>query len=91
MTSVVDADGVLLGVFTDGDLRRTLDQNIDIHNTVITEVMTTACKTVTADMLAAEALAIMDQRKINVLVAVDEQRRPVGAVHIHDLLKAGVA
>jgi len=91
MTTIVDQHGVLQGIFTDGDLRRTLDQNIDIHSTVITEVMTTQCKTVTADMLAAEALAIMDQSKINVLVAVDEQRRPVGAVHIHDLLKAGVA
>lgn len=91
MTTIVDQQGRLLGIFTDGDLRRTLDQSLDIHTTVITEVMTAHCKTVTADMLAAEALAIMDQRKINVLVAVDEQQRPVGAVHIHDLLKAGVA
>jgi arabinose-5-phosphate isomerase len=91
MTTIVDQQGKLMGIFTDGDLRRTLDQNIDIHRTLITEVMTTQCKTVTADMLAAEALAIMDQGKINVLVAVDAQHRPVGAVHIHDLLKAGVA
>ena len=78
-------------IFTDGDLRRTLDQNIDIHNTLIDDVMTRGCKTATASMLAAEALAIMDNGKISVLAVIDESNKPVGAIHLHDLLKAGVA
>lgn len=91
MTTVLDNDHRLLGIFTDGDLRRTLDQNIDIHNTLIAEVMTHSCKTATANMLAAEALAIMDSGKISVLAVVDNDNKPVGALHLHDLLKAGVA
>lgn len=91
MTTVVDSDNKLLGMFTDGDLRRTLDHNLDVHRTVIKDVMTEKCKTVTADMLAAEALAIMDAMKISVLAVIDAQNHPVGAVHLHDLLKAGVA
>lgn len=91
MTTITDTDNTLLGIFTDGDLRRTLDHNIDIHNTVITEVMTSHCKTATASMLAAEALAIMDTGKISVLVVTDKDNKPIGAVHLHDLLNAGVA
>ena len=91
MTTIVDEDGVLQGVFTDGDLRRTIDHNIDVHGTAIAEVMTHHCKTVNAEMLAAEALHIMDECKISALAVVDDQRRPVGAIHLHDLLKAGVA
>ena len=91
MTTIVDADLQLLGIFTDGDLRRTVDHNIDIHNTQIADVMTKNCKTVHANMLAAESLAIMEERKISVLAVIDEQNRPIGAVHLHDLLKAGVA
>lgn len=91
MTTVVDDSDTLLGIFTDGDLRRALDSNLDIHNTLIGDVMTVNCKTATAEMLAAEALAIMDNLKISVLAVIDEQKHPVGAVHLHDLLKAGVA
>ena len=91
MTAIVDDKNTLLGVFTDGDLRRTLDQNLDIHQTVITEVMSRNCKTAKAGMLAAEALAIMDNGKISALVVVDDYNKPVGALHLHDLLKAGVA
>ncbi len=91
MTTIIDEQQSLLGIFTDGDLRRTLDQNIDIHNTSINEVMTTNCKTATANMLAAEALAIMDNGKISVLAVIDDNNHPVGAVHLHDLLNAGVA
>jgi arabinose-5-phosphate isomerase len=91
MTSVLDADGRLLGVFTDGDLRRALDNEIDIHNTPIEEIMTHGCITITSQILAAEALHIMDENKITALVAVDEHNRPAGVVHLHDLLKAGVA
>ncbi len=91
MTTVVDENNQLLGIFTDGDLRRTLDQEIDIHQALIAEVMTPNCKTVTPNMLAAEALAKMDNGKISVLAVVDEDNHPIGAVHLHDLLKAGVA
>jgi arabinose-5-phosphate isomerase len=91
MTTVIDADNVLQGVFTDGDLRRAIDHNVDIHNTAIGDVMTHHCKTAAPEMLAAEALRIMDECKISVLAVVDEARHPVGAIHLHDLLKAGVA
>lgn len=91
MTCIVDANQTLLGIYTDGDLRRSLDQNIDVHSTLISEVMTSGCKTVSAGMLAAEALAIMDTRKISVLVVTDDDNVPTGALHLHDLLNAGVA
>jgi arabinose-5-phosphate isomerase len=90
MTTVVDGDGRLLGVFTDGDLRRTIDHGIDIHAARIGDLMTRNCKTARAGMLAAEALAIMDNYKISALAVVDDGR-PVGALHVHDLLRAGVA
>lgn len=91
MTTVVNENDVLMGIFTDGDLRRALDHNLDIHTTLIADVMTANCKTASAEMLAAEALAIMDNLKISVLAVIDDERHPVGAVHLHDLLKAGVA
>jgi arabinose-5-phosphate isomerase len=91
MTSVIDSEGKLLGVFTDGDLRRVLDDQIDIHNTAIDELMTRNCITIRADILAAEALQIMDEHKISALVVVDDRHQPVGAIHLHNLLKAGVA
>jgi arabinose-5-phosphate isomerase len=91
MTTVVDDDGRLLGVFTDGDLRRAIDHGIDLKGTPIGDLMTRDCKIANANMLAAEALAIMDDFKISALAVVDAERRPVGAVHVHDLLRAGVA
>lgn len=91
MTTIVTDDNHLLGIFTDGDLRRALDQNIDIHHTPIGQVMTSSPKTARANMLAAEALGIMDHGKISVLAVVDEHNTPIGAIHLHDLLKAGVA
>jgi arabinose-5-phosphate isomerase len=91
MTSVLDAEGRLHGVFTDGDLRRALDSEIDIHKTPIVEVMTQNCVTIQADILAAEALHIMEEHSITALVVVDTERRPVGVIHLHDILKAGVA
>ncbi len=90
MTAVVAEQGQLLGIFTDGDLRRALDQNMDLQNTPIDEVMTTHCTTIKPDILAAECLQIMDSRKINALIVTDEQNRPIGALNMHDLLKAGV-
>ncbi|KQQ57494.1 D-arabinose 5-phosphate isomerase [Pseudomonas sp. Leaf129] len=90
MTAVLEADGRLAGIFTDGDLRRTLDRTIDVHNTRIEDVMTSHGKTARADMLAAEALKIMEDNKINSLVVVDDQDCPVGAFNLGDLLRAGV-
>ena len=91
MTTVVDADGSLLGVFTDGDLRRHLDGDIDLRATPIGELMNRQCRTAGASILAAQALKIMEDNKISALVIVDEARRPAGVVHMHDLLRAGVA
>ena len=90
MTVVIEEDGRLAGIFTDGDLRRTLDREIDIRNATIDAVMTPHGKTARADMLAAEALKIMEDHKISALVVVDKQDRPVGALNMHDLLRAGV-
>jgi arabinose-5-phosphate isomerase len=91
MTSVLNADGRLQGVFTDGDLRRALDDQIDIHKTTIDAVMTTQCVTINANILAAEALHIMEEHAITGLMVVDIDDRPVGVIHLHDILKAGVA
>ncbi|GLZ83960.1 arabinose 5-phosphate isomerase [Metapseudomonas resinovorans] len=90
MTAVVETDGHLAGIFTDGDLRRTLDKGVDVRLASIDDVMTIHGKTVRPDMLAAEALKIMDDHKINVLVVVDTDDRPIGALHIHDMTRAGV-
>jgi arabinose-5-phosphate isomerase len=89
LTAVVTAEGELLGVFTDGDLRRAIDHRIDINVARVGEVMTRNCKTVSSEMLAAEALTVMEDNKITALVVTDG-RRPAGVVHMHDLLRAGV-
>lgn len=90
MTVILESDGCLAGVFTDGDLRRTLDKGIDLRSAAIDEVMTPHGKTARPEMLAAEALKIMEDHKINALVVVDSNDRPVGALNMHDLLRAGV-
>ena len=90
MTAIVDDCGKLAGLFTDGDLRRVLDQQVDLHKASIASLMTRNCITAKPAMLAAEALQIMEQRKINGLIVVNEQQEPVGALNMHDLLKAGV-
>ena len=90
MTAVVDANDKLAGVFTDGDLRRTIDQKIDLHNALVKDVMTADCKTIHPGMLAAEALQIMDATKINALPVVNADNELVGALNMHDLLRAGV-
>ncbi|MGO2769325.1 KpsF/GutQ family sugar-phosphate isomerase [Pseudomonas taetrolens] len=90
MTVVIEEDGRLAGIFTDGDLRRTLDRQIDIRNVTIDSVMTPHGKTARPDMLAAEALKIMEDHKISALVVIDKEERPVGALNMHDLLRAGV-
>jgi arabinose-5-phosphate isomerase len=90
MTTIVDHQGYLLGVFTDGDLRRALDKGHDIHKIPISTVMTRKCITLTAKLLAATALQIMQKHKITAVVVIDEQQKPVGVIHIHDLLQARV-
>lgn len=90
MTAIIDQEGMIIGIYTDGDLRRTLDKGVDVHNTPISEVMTRGCKVVREDMLAAEALQIMDEYKINALLVEDQSHRLVGALNMHDLLRAGV-
>jgi len=90
MTAIVDAQGKLAGVFTDGDLRRTIDHKVDLHDAIVRDVMTAGCKTVHPGMLAAEALQIMDSTKINALPVVNDGNELVGALNMHDLLRAGV-
>lgn len=90
MTTIVGPDGRIRGIFTDGDLRRALDVAVDIHHTAVDDVMTRDCWTVAPDMLAAEALNLMDSRKINALAVLDPDGRVIGALNMHDLLRAGV-
>ena len=90
MTAVVDDDGRLAGLFTDGDLRRALDSGADVRGTRIDEVMTRDPKAIGADDLAVEAAQMMETHKINALLVLDDERRVVGALNIHDLLRARV-
>ncbi|WP_136255337.1 KpsF/GutQ family sugar-phosphate isomerase [Onishia niordana] len=89
-TCVVAPDGLLAGVYTDGDLRRTLDQHSNLHALNVDDVMTTPGKRITADVLAAEAVRIMEASRISALAVVDEQGHPIGALHMHDLMRSGV-
>ncbi|MGJ7901568.1 KpsF/GutQ family sugar-phosphate isomerase [Lysobacter sp. 1R34A] len=91
MTAIVDDAGCLIGLYTDGDLRRTLDDaGVDLRSTRIAEVMTRSPKTIGADALAVEAAQLMETHKISGLLVVDTERRVVGALNIHDLLRARV-
>lgn len=90
MTAVTDAAGSLLGLFTDGDLRRVFDAGHDLHQVNIDQVMTAGGVTAHAGMLAAEALTLMQHKKINGLFITDAQGRPVGALNTQDLMRAGV-
>ncbi|KJG57715.1 D-arabinose 5-phosphate isomerase [Photobacterium kishitanii] len=89
MTAIVDHNQQLRGIFTDGDLRRLLDNHVDIHNTSIGTVMSTNPRTISPQLLAAEGLKLMEDNKINGLL-VTENNQLVGALNMHDLLKAGV-
>ncbi|AWN74758.1 KpsF/GutQ family sugar-phosphate isomerase [Legionella anisa] len=90
MTCVIDHKGYLVGIYTDGDVRRTLTRQYDINTTPIKEVMTRNARTIPKGMLAAEALAIMQKHCITSLIVIDEEKRPEAVLHLHDLLKAGV-
>ena len=90
MTAVTETDGSLLGIFTDGDLRRLLERSIDVHTTVIRDVIRKGCSTVAPECLAAEGVRIMEEKRISALLVVDQESRLVGALNMHDLLRAGV-
>jgi arabinose-5-phosphate isomerase len=90
MTTIMSREGKLIGIFTDGDLRRIFDLSIDIATTPIRDVMSVSPKTIHQDMLAAEALTIMENSAITALVAEDDNHNPAGVVHLHDILRAGV-
>ncbi|KMT65024.1 KpsF/GutQ family sugar-phosphate isomerase [Catenovulum maritimum] len=88
--SVVDDNNTLVGIFTDGDLRRVLTKKVDIHDTEIKAVMTKGATTIEPNLLAAEALQLMESKKINALVVLDKNQQPVGAINMHDLLNAKI-
>jgi arabinose-5-phosphate isomerase len=90
MTAIVDTMDHVLGVFTDGDLRRALDRKTDLHRTRIDEVMTREAKRVHANTLAVEAVLLMETHRITSLIVVDADDVLVGALNVHDLLRAGV-
>jgi arabinose-5-phosphate isomerase len=90
MTTVLDNKNRVLGIFTDGDLRRALDRQLDVHETRMNDVMVTGCKVATPRMLAAEAVHLMETHRITSLPVVDEAGVLVGALNVHDLLRAGV-
>ncbi len=91
MTAIVDVNGKMAGIFTDGDLRRVLDHGaVNVHETNISDVMTRDCKTAQPRQLAVETLRMMEEFKISSLIVVDDSNKPVGAMNIQDLLHAGV-
>ena len=89
-TCVVDERNLLIGVYTDGDLRRTLDQHHDLSSLKVDDVMTRPGKRTTPDVLAAEAVRLMEDNRITALAVVNAEGQPVGALHMHDLLRSGV-
>jgi len=90
MTVIVDDTNSILGVFTDGDLRRALDRHVDVHNATMDEVMTSPCKSIAPQGLAAEAVHLMEVHRITALPVANEQGRLIGAINVHDLFRAGV-
>ena len=91
MTTIADQDGKLLGVFTDGDLRRAVEDRTDLQSTPLSEVMTSGARVVGEDLLAAEAISMMERHQISTLVVVDETQRIEGVVTLLALLKAGIS
>jgi arabinose-5-phosphate isomerase len=90
MTTIIDHKKKLLGIFTDGDLRRALDSQANIHTTALETVMTKNSKTILPNMLAVEALNLMETYKITSLVVINQEQYVEGIIHLHDLLRAGV-
>ncbi len=90
LTTIVDPQNTFIGVFTDGDLRRVVDNQVDINKATIGEVMTRGGNAIDANILAAQALNIMESKKITALVVEDNDHHPLGVLHMHDILRAGV-
>jgi KpsF/GutQ family protein len=90
MTAVLGGEGEVLGIFTDGDLRRALDKVIDFEATLVRKIMTAAPRTIRPEALAVEAVQLMERHKVNQLLVVDERGRLVGALNMHDLFRAKV-
>ena len=90
MTTVLDGHGRVIGIFTDGDLRRSLQKGVDLRSAPITDIMTRGPRTIGPDKLAAEAVEIMERHKVNQLVVVDEDQKLLGALNMHDLFRAKV-
>jgi len=90
MTAIVNAQNTVVGLYTDGDLRRSLDKSINVHSTSISDVMTKNCRTTTANELAASTVKLMDDYGINGLLVVDEDNKLIGAFNMHDILRAGI-
>ncbi|MEY3788442.1 MAG: hypothetical protein RIQ94_2275 [Pseudomonadota bacterium] len=90
MTAIVNDKQEVVGIFTDGDLRRALAKNLDLQKTRISEVMTPHCAVISEDILAAEAMQIMEQKKINALIVVNKKQQAIGALNMHDLIRAGI-
>ncbi|HUP94196.1 MAG TPA: KpsF/GutQ family sugar-phosphate isomerase [Burkholderiales bacterium] len=90
MTAILDDDGRVIGIFTDGDLRRALEKGFDLRSTPIAQVMGGEPRTIAPDRLAVEAVEIMERNKVNQILVVDEAKRLIGALNMHDLFKAKV-
>jgi arabinose-5-phosphate isomerase len=89
-TAVVDGKGHVLGIFTDGDVRRTLDKGVDVHKTRIGDLISRRFKSISKEDLAVTALARMEEFKINALLVTDDKNKLVGILNMHDLLRARV-
>jgi arabinose-5-phosphate isomerase len=90
MTAVLDADGIVRGIFTDGDLRRALEKGVDLASARIEQLMSAGPRTIRPGALAVEAVQIMERHKVNQLLVVDEHGVLVGALNMHDLFRAKV-
>ncbi len=90
MSVIIDTQENAIGIFTDGDLRRSLDQGVDIHSTLINTVMTRKFCTIEPELLASEALTLLRQKKITSLVVLNNMKQLVGVLHMHDILRAGI-
>lgn len=90
MACVVDKKGILVGVFTDGDVRRALNKSVDIHTTTVQEIMSSNGLLIEGEQLAAEALKLMQDNSVTSLVLINTVKQPVGVIHIHDIIRAGV-
>jgi arabinose-5-phosphate isomerase len=90
MTAVLDPEQRVVGIFTDGDLRRALDRRVDVHSAIMRDVMTPGGRSIGARELAAAAAQLMELHRVTALLVTDSERHLIGALNVHDLLHAGV-